>query len=191
MRRAFGLPGRLRGRLREGGHRRRLDLHHASRRASVAARRRRSLPRPRRVLEETGVYVPVCSDGGIVHDHHMTLALAMGADFLMLGRYFARFLAADPSSQHERLIRRRVLGLGIGHAPATGLATIWVVRRPSPFVEGVDLTYLPAGPLKDNVRVRLLRCARNATVVRLTSTSFAGSCQEFRLVHVARRGRRT
>ena len=39
----------------------------------------------------TGVYVPICSDGGIVHDYHMTLALAMGADFLMLGRYFARF----------------------------------------------------------------------------------------------------
>ena len=42
-------------------------------------------------FEETGIYVPVCSDGGIVHDHHITLALAMGADFVMLGRYFARF----------------------------------------------------------------------------------------------------
>ncbi len=41
--------------------------------------------------KETGIYVPICSDGGIVHDYHMTLALAMGADFLMLGRYFARF----------------------------------------------------------------------------------------------------
>ena len=42
-------------------------------------------------FEETGVYVPICSDGGIVHDYHITLALAMGADFVMLGRYFARF----------------------------------------------------------------------------------------------------
>ena len=42
-------------------------------------------------FEETGIYVPICSDGGIVHDYHMTLALAMGADFMMLGRYFARF----------------------------------------------------------------------------------------------------
>ncbi|HAN41998.1 MAG TPA: IMP dehydrogenase, partial [Sphaerochaeta sp.] len=42
-------------------------------------------------FKETGIYVPVCSDGGIVYDYHMTLALAMGADFLMLGRYFARF----------------------------------------------------------------------------------------------------
>ena len=44
-----------------------------------------------RWFEETGVYIPICSDGGIVHDYHMALALAMGADFLMLGRYFARF----------------------------------------------------------------------------------------------------
>jgi IMP dehydrogenase len=44
-----------------------------------------------RYFEETGIYVPVCSDGGIVHDYHMTLALAMGADFMMLGRYFSRF----------------------------------------------------------------------------------------------------
>ncbi|MBQ2157044.1 MAG: IMP dehydrogenase, partial [Oscillospiraceae bacterium] len=44
-----------------------------------------------RYAKETGVYVPVCSDGGIVHDYHFTLALAMGADFVMLGRYFARF----------------------------------------------------------------------------------------------------
>ena len=42
-------------------------------------------------FKETGIYVPICSDGGIVFDFHMTLALAMGADFLMLGRYFARF----------------------------------------------------------------------------------------------------
>lgn len=42
-------------------------------------------------FKETGVYIPVCSDGGIVYDHHITLALAMGADFVMLGRYFARF----------------------------------------------------------------------------------------------------
>jgi IMP dehydrogenase len=42
-------------------------------------------------FEETGIYVPICSDGGIVLDYHITLALAMGADFVMLGRYFAGF----------------------------------------------------------------------------------------------------
>lgn len=42
-------------------------------------------------FEKTGEYVPICSDGGIVLDYHVTLALAMGADFVMLGRYFAGF----------------------------------------------------------------------------------------------------
>jgi len=41
--------------------------------------------------ERTGAYVPICSDGGLVHDYHVALALAMGADFVMMGRYFARF----------------------------------------------------------------------------------------------------
>lgn len=40
---------------------------------------------------ETGVYVPVCCDGGLLSDYHMAIALAMGTDFIMLGRYFARF----------------------------------------------------------------------------------------------------
>ena len=42
-------------------------------------------------FRETGIYIPVCSDGGIVQDYHLALALAMGSDFCMLGRYFARF----------------------------------------------------------------------------------------------------
>ncbi|MGB7568890.1 MAG: IMP dehydrogenase [Chitinivibrionales bacterium] len=39
--------------------------------------------------KETGVYVPVCSDGGLANDTQIIIALAMGADFVMMGRYFA------------------------------------------------------------------------------------------------------
>jgi len=42
-------------------------------------------------FDKKGIYIPICSDGGIVQDYHMVLALAMGADFIMMGRYFARF----------------------------------------------------------------------------------------------------
>jgi IMP dehydrogenase len=41
--------------------------------------------------ERTGFHIPICSDGGLLHDYHISLALAMGADFVMMGRYFARF----------------------------------------------------------------------------------------------------
>lgn len=54
-------------------------------------------------FKETGIYIPICSDGGIVYDYHMTLALAMGADFIMLGRYFARFDESPTNKvKHQR-----------------------------------------------------------------------------------------
>ena len=59
--------------------------------------------------KRTGVYIPICSDGGLVHDYHMTLALAMGADFLMMGRYFARF----DESPTAKLYRKRQLRQGV------------------------------------------------------------------------------
>lgn len=40
-------------------------------------------------LEETGTYIPICSDGGLANDTQIIIALAMGADFVMMGRYFA------------------------------------------------------------------------------------------------------
>ena len=33
--------------------------------------------------------MPVCSDGGLANDTQIIIALAMGADFVMMGRYFA------------------------------------------------------------------------------------------------------
>ena len=42
-----------------------------------------------RYFTETGIYVPVCSDGGLANDTQIIIALAMGADFVMMGRYFA------------------------------------------------------------------------------------------------------
>ncbi len=38
---------------------------------------------------ETGTYIPICSDGGLSNDTQIIIALAMGADFVMMGRYFA------------------------------------------------------------------------------------------------------
>ena len=38
---------------------------------------------------EKGRYIPLCSDGGLSNDTQIVMALAMGADFVMMGRYFA------------------------------------------------------------------------------------------------------
>lgn len=106
-------------------------------------------------FEETGIYVPVCSDGGIVHDHHMTLALAMGADFLMLGRYFARF---DESPTNKISIKgnyyKEYWGEGSNRARNWQRYDLGGDSKLH-FEEGVD-SYVPyAGPLKDNVRLSL------------------------------------
>ena len=102
-------------------------------------------------FEETGIYVPVCSDGGIVHDYHMTLALAMGADFIMLGRYFSRF---DESPTNKVIINGNYMkeywGEGSNRARNWQRYDLGGDKKLS-FEEGVD-SYVPyAGPLKENV----------------------------------------
>ena len=104
---------------------------------------------------ETGVYVPVCSDGGIVYDHHITLALAMGADFIMLGRYFARF---DESPSNKVSINgtyyKEYWGEGSARARNWQRYDLGGDKKLS-FEEGVD-SYVPyAGTLKDNVALTL------------------------------------
>ena len=104
--------------------------------------------------ERTGIYIPICSDGGIVHDYHITLALAMGADFVMMGRYFARF---DESP--TRKIKRNGTFMKEYWGEGSNRARNWqrYLEDPSKnkltFEEGVD-SYIPyAGALKDNVAI--------------------------------------
>ena len=108
-----------------------------------------------RYFEETGVYIPVCSDGGIVYDHHITLALAMGADFVMLGRYFARF-DESPSSKVSigGTYYKEYWGEGSARARNWQRYDLGGDKKLS-FEEGVD-SYVPyAGSLKDNVALSL------------------------------------
>lgn len=105
--------------------------------------------------KETGIYVPVCSDGGIVHDYHITLALAMGADFCMLGRYFARFEESPTSKVNVNgSIMKEYWGEGSARARNWQRYDLGGDTKLS-FEEGVD-SYVPfAGTLKDNVNQSL------------------------------------
>lgn len=121
--------------------------------------------------KETGIYIPICSDGGIVQDYHMVLALAMGADFIMMGRYFARF---DESPT-------KVLKVGNNYVKeywgeGSNRARNWQRydmggSENLKFEEGVD-SYVPyAGKLKDNLnitlgKVRSTMCSCGATSIR-------------------------
>ena len=107
--------------------------------------------------EQTGIYVPICSDGGIVHDYHITLALAMGADFVMLGRYFARF---DESPTNKLRVGgnyvKEYWGEGSNRARNWQRYDLGGAQKLS-FEEGVD-SYVPyAGPLADGVQTTLYK----------------------------------
>ncbi len=137
-------------------------------------------------FRETGIYVPICSDGGIVHDYHITLALAMGADFLMLGRYFARF---DESPTKKVNINgsymKEYWGEGSARARNWQRYDLGGAAKLS-FEEGVDSFVPYAGSLKDNVglslsKVRSTMCncgcltiaelQKNAKITLISSTS--------------------
>ena len=108
-------------------------------------------------FDETGIYIPICSDGGIVHDHHITIALALGADYVMMGRYFARF---DESP--TRVVKRgnsyvkEYWGEGSNRARNWQRYDMGGDNKLS-FEEGVD-SYIPyAGRLKDNLAVTVAK----------------------------------
>lgn len=136
--------------------------------------------------QTTGIYIPICSDGGIVHDYHITLALAMGADFVMLGRYFSRF---EESPTNKVIINGNYMkeywGEGSNRARNWQRYDLGGDKKLS-FEEGVD-SYVPyAGSLKDNVqrslaKVRSTMCncgvltipelQKNAKITLVSSTS--------------------
>ncbi|MDR1068558.1 MAG: IMP dehydrogenase [Clostridiales Family XIII bacterium] len=119
---------------------------------------------------KTGYYIPICSDGGIVYDYHMTVALAMGADFMMLGRYFARF-DESPSA------RLNINGTYVKEywGEGSNRARNWQRydmggESKLKFEEGVD-SYVPyAGSLKENVgqtlaKIKATMCSCGVTSI--------------------------
>lgn len=134
-------------------------------------------------FKETGFYIPICSDGGIVYDYHMTLALAMGADFLMLGRYFARF---DESPSRKLMINKTYVKEYWGEG--SNRARNWQryddgVSGKLSFEEGVD-SYVPyAGKLKDNLDISLSKM--KSTFCSCGSVSLQEFKEKARLVLVS------
>ena len=108
-------------------------------------------------FRETGIYVPICSDGGIVHDYHMTLALAMGADFMMLGRYFARFdESPTPKVMINGAYMKEYWGEGSNRARNWQRYDLGGSTKLT-FEEGVDSYVTYAGSLHDNVEASLYK----------------------------------
>lgn len=134
--------------------------------------------------KRTGVYIPVCSDGGLVHDYHITLALAMGADFVMMGRYFARF---DESPTRKLKIGNNFVkeywGEGSARARNWERYDLGGKKTSMSFVEGVD-SYVPyAGSLKENLDVTVKKI--KSTMSNCGSTSISELHEKAKLTLVS------
>ncbi len=120
-------------------------------------------------FKETGIYVPICSDGGIVHDYHMTLALAMGADFMMLGRYFARFdESPTPKVMVNGAYMKEYWGEGSNRARNWQRYDLGGNAKLT-FEEGVDSYVTYAGSLHDNVESSLYKVKSTMCNVGVTN----------------------
>jgi len=97
---------------------------------------------------EAGVHVPIIADGGIVHSKDVVIALALGADAVMMGRYFARM---DESPTEKIRISGRVMKPYWGEGSARARAWSPARYHQSGFLEGVEGFVEYAGKLKDNL----------------------------------------
>jgi len=122
-------------------------------------------------LKETGVYIPICSDGGLNSDTQMIVALAMGADFVMMGKYFAM---TEESPTAKISYRGRLYKPYWGEG--SNRARNWQRYKQSEsasliFEEGVD-AYVPySGPLTDKVGVSLVKLKSTMCNVGVLSIS--------------------
>ncbi len=108
-------------------------------------------------LKENGIYIPICSDGGLNSDTQVIIALAMGADFVMMGKYFA-MTEESPTAKigHKGRLYKPYWGEG------SNRARNWQRYKQSEaeqliFEEGVD-AYVPySGTLSDKMEVSLVK----------------------------------
>lgn len=108
-------------------------------------------------LQETGIYIPICSDGGLNSDTQVIIALAMGADFVMMGKYFAMTEESPTAKINYRgRLYKPYWGEGANRARN------WQRYKQSEaahlvFEEGVD-AYVPySGPLADKMDISLVK----------------------------------
>ncbi len=121
--------------------------------------------------QETGWYVPLCSDGGVLSDRDMAISFALGADFVMLGRYFARL---DESPSRKVTVGGQVYKeyWGEGSRRARNATRYSQHEDGIAFAEGIDGLVPYAGSLPDNVAITTAKL--KATMVSCGATTLRG-----------------
>ena len=105
-------------------------------------------------FKKTGKYIPIVADGGVTSTKDITIALALGADYVMMGRYFARM---EESPTDKIVVNNRVMKPYWGEGSVR--AHDWKMKRynQAKFVEGVEGLVEYAGRLRDNLEETLAK----------------------------------
>ncbi|MDI6721550.1 MAG: IMP dehydrogenase [Candidatus Aenigmarchaeota archaeon] len=112
-----------------------------------------------RFYSKSGLYVPIISDGGVVVAKDVTVALALGADSVMMGRYFAGCNESNSPVTASRKYQSKQVKLY--WAEGSEKARSWMEGRynqadfPEGVVSEVDLT----GSLKDYMKDAIFKIA--------------------------------
>ena len=138
-------------------------------------------------FNETGIYVPICSDGGLINDTQIIIALAMGADFVMMGRYFA-MTDESPTPKVSINGQRYKAYWGEGSNRARNWQRYSEGNgKEMKFEEGVDAYVPAAGPLSEALNISLAKLkatmcnngsltlkefSSNAVLTRISEQSF-------------------
>jgi IMP dehydrogenase len=121
---------------------------------------------------ETGRYIPLCSDGGLANDTQIVIALAMGADFVMMGRYFAMTEESPtPKTSINGQMYKPYWGEGTHRAQNWQRYSDGMSSRKMMFEEGVD-AYVPlVGPLSEVLEATLFKI--RSTMVNVGANSLS------------------
>ncbi len=140
-------------------------------------------------FRKTGTYIPICSDGGLTNDTQIIIALAMGADFVMMGRYFAMTNESPtPKISMSGRLFKPYWGEGSNRARNWQRYQDEATESTMKFEEGID-AYVPVvGSVNDVLEVTLAKLrstmcnngaltlrdfSENAILTRISEQSFA------------------
>ena len=121
---------------------------------------------------ETGRYIPLCSDGGLANDTQIVIALSMGADFVMMGRYFAMTEESPtPKTSINGQMYKPYWGEGTHRAQNWQRYSDGMETRKMMFEEGVD-AYVPlVGTVAEVLETTLYKL--RSTMVNVGADSLA------------------
>ncbi len=124
-----------------------------------------------RYFQQTKRYIPIVADGGVTTSKDVVVALALGADYVMMGRYFARM---EESPTEKVQINNHIMKPYWGEGSARARQWSGIRYYHDNFAEGVEGFVEYAGKLRDNL---------DEMLAKIKAAMSSCGCQTIRDLH--------